>query len=124
MTLIPGDGPILVFGGPYSNARALAALRARAAALGVSASRVICSGDVVAYCAEPEETVAAIRQWGCHVVAGNCEQQLALGADDCGCGFAQDSTCDTLSKGWYGFASQRVSATRSLLSGSRVLGEF
>ena len=73
-------------------------LHARAAALGVSASRVICTGDVVAYCSEPEETVAAIRQWGCHVIAGNCEQQLALGADDCVCGFAKDSTCDALSK--------------------------
>lgn len=117
MIFIPGDDPILVFGGPYSNARALAALRARAEQLGVSASRVFCTGDVVAYCAEPEETVAAIRQWGCHVIAGNCEQQLALGADDCGCGFAQGSTCDALSKGWYGFASQRVSAaTRSWMA--------
>lgn len=117
MIFIPGDAPILVFGGPYSNVRALAALRARAAVLGVSSSRVICTGDVVAYCAEPEETVAAIRQWGCHVIAGNCEQQLALGAHDCGCGFAQESTCDALSKGWYGFASQRVStATRSWMA--------
>lgn len=105
-----GDGPLLVFGGPYSNFRALAALRARAAALGVSASRAICTGDVVAYCAEPEETIAAVRDWGCHVVAGNCEQQLALDADDCGCGFVQGSACDALSKGWYGFASRRVSA--------------
>lgn len=105
-----GDAPVLVFGGPYSNLRALAALRARATALGVSAWRTICTGDVVAYCAEPEQTIAAIRDWGCHVVAGNCEQQLALDADDCGCGFLQGSACDTLSKGWYGFASGRVSA--------------
>jgi predicted phosphodiesterase len=110
MITIPGDGAILVFGGPYSNVRALAALRARAAALGVTASRVFCTGDVVAYCAEPEETIAAMREWDCHVVAGNCEQQLALGADDCGCGFVQGSACDALSEGWYGFASRRVSA--------------
>jgi hypothetical protein len=117
MIFLPGDAPTLVFGGPYSNVRALAALSARAAALSVSASRVFCTGDVVGYCAEPEETVSAIRQWGCHVSAGNCEQQLVLGADDCGCGFAQDATCDAPSKGWYGFASQRVSAaTRSWMS--------
>jgi hypothetical protein len=64
-----GDGALLVFGGPYSNLRALAALRARATALGVSASRTICTGDVVAYCAEPEETIAAMRDWGFLVVA-------------------------------------------------------
>lgn len=105
-----GKDPVLVFGGPYSNLRALQALQARAAALGVSPSSVICTGDVVAYCAEPEETIAAIRDWGCHVVAGNCEQQLAVGADNCGCGFAQGSTCDSLSKGWYAFAAARISA--------------
>ncbi|MBX9587700.1 MAG: metallophosphatase family protein [Hyphomonadaceae bacterium] len=105
-----GRTPVLVFGGPYSNLRALQALRAKAAALGVPPPRVICTGDVVAYCAEPEETIAAIRDWGCHVVAGNCEQQLALGADDCGCGFAQGSACDSLSKGWYAFAVARISA--------------
>jgi predicted phosphodiesterase len=85
-------------------------MRAQAGALGIDATRTICTGDIVAYCAEPEETVAAIREWGCRVVAGNCEEQLALGADDCGCGFAQDSTCDRLAKGWYAFARQRVSA--------------
>jgi hypothetical protein len=107
MILDLGSAPVLALGGPYSN---LQALRARAAALGVSPSRVICTGDVVAYCAEPEETIAAIRDWGCHVVAGNCEQQLALGADDCGCGFVQGSACDSLSKGWYAFAAARISS--------------
>jgi predicted phosphodiesterase len=99
-----------VFGGPYSNLRALTALRARAAALGIDAAHTICTGDVVAYCAELEETIAAIRAWGCHVVAGNCEEQLAAGADDCGCGFAENSACNDLAKSWYAFASGRVSA--------------
>jgi hypothetical protein len=68
------QAPLMVFGGPYSNLRALTALRARADELGIPASHCICTGDVVAYCAEPEETTAAIRAWGCHVVAGNCEE--------------------------------------------------
>jgi predicted phosphodiesterase len=93
--------------------RALTALRARAAALGIDPAHTICTGDVVAYCAEPEETIAAIRAWGCHVVAGNCEEQLAAGADDCGCGFAEDSACNDLAKSWYAFASGRVSAESS-----------
>jgi predicted phosphodiesterase len=101
--------PLLVFGGPYSNLRALTALRARAEELGIPASHCICTGDVVAYCAEPEEATAAIRAWGCHVVAGNCEEQLAAGAADCACGFAAGSECERLAKGWYPFANARIS---------------
>jgi predicted phosphodiesterase len=106
----PLRSPLLVFGGPYSNVRAVTALRAQAVALGVDAERTICTGDVVAYCAEPEETVAAISEWGCHVVAGNCEEQLAHDVDDCGCGFVQGSNCDRLAKDWYAFARRRISA--------------
>lgn len=101
--------PVLVFGGPYSNLPALAAMRHRAQALAIAPGNVICTGDVVAYCAEPEETTRVIRDWGCHVVAGNCEEQLAAGAADCGCGFEEGSACDVLAKGWYPFAQQRLS---------------
>ena len=69
----PSTTRLLVFGGPYSNLRATQALRAKAAELGCAPSEVICTGDLVAYCAEPEETTQAIRDWGCHVIAGNCE---------------------------------------------------
>ena len=103
------DTPILVFGGPYSNVRALTALRARAEQLGIPPSHSMCTGDVVAYCVEPEETTAAMRAWGCHVVAGNCEEQLAAGSADCACGFEEGSECDRLAKGWYPFANERIS---------------
>lgn len=103
------EAPLLLFGGPYSNVRALAALRSIAEARGFLPPQVICTGDVVAYCAEPEETVTLIRDWGCHVVAGNCEEQLAAGGEDCGCGFEEGSACDLLAKGWYPFARTRVS---------------
>ncbi len=103
------DGPLLVFGGPYSNLRATQALIAQAARLGIKPSRVICTGDVVAYCAEPEETAQAIAGWGCHVIQGNCEQQIAEGAEDCACNFEAGSACDLLAKGWYPFANARVS---------------
>jgi predicted phosphodiesterase len=104
------QAPLLVFGGPYSNSRALAALQARADELAVPASRCVCTGDVVAYCVEPEETTSAIRAWGCHVVAGNCEGQLAAGCGDCACGFEEGSECDRLAKGWYPFSNERISA--------------
>ncbi len=102
-------GPLLAFGGPYSNLRATLAMRAEAERLGIPPHRVICTGDVVAYAAEPEETVNAIRDWGCHVIAGNCEEQLGAGAADCGCGFEEGTACDLLAKGWYPFANARVS---------------
>jgi len=101
--------PLLVFGGPYSNLRAVLAMRARAAELGIAPNCCICTGDVVAYCVEPEETIAAIRDWACHVIAGNCEEQLAVGAGDCGCGFEEGTECDRLAKGWYEFANERIS---------------
>jgi predicted phosphodiesterase len=101
--------PLLVFGGPYSNLAATRALRAEADRLGLPAAQIICTGDIVAYGAEPDETTQAIRDWGIHVIAGNCEEQLAADAGDCGCGFDEGSACDLLSKGWYPFANSRIS---------------
>ncbi len=111
MTQIDVDdsGPILVFGGPYSNLRATEALQATADRLDIAPASVICTGDVVAYCAEPEQTAQAIAAWGCHTIQGNCEQQLAAGADNCACNFEEGSACDLLAKGWYPFAAARIS---------------
>jgi predicted phosphodiesterase len=100
---------ILVFGGPYSNLRATQALRGLARKDGYDPSAIICTGDVVAYCANPVETVREIRDWGVHVIAGNCEDQLASGAMDCGCGFEEGSACDLLSGSWYPFAKSALS---------------
>ena len=105
------DQTMLVFGGPYSNYAATVAMKARAASLGIAAEHVICSGDIVAYCAEPAETLDLVRDWGIHVVMGNCEESLANGEDDCGCGFEAGSECSMLAVTWYDFANRRV--TRS-----------
>lgn len=102
------SGPILLFGGPYSNLPALQALIAEAERRAIPPGRMICTGDVVAYCADPAGCVARIRALGCTVIAGNCERQLAARAPDCGCGFADGSACDLLSAGWYGFADARI----------------
>jgi predicted phosphodiesterase len=101
--------PILVFGGPYSNLEATVAMHQRAEALGVPSCNVICTGDVVAYCAAPEKTAQLVADWGCHVIQGNCEQQLAVGAEDCACNFEDGTECATLAKGWYPFANARMS---------------
>jgi len=101
-------GELLVFGGPYSNLQATRALMAEARTRGIPASNCICTGDVVAYCADAVASIAAIRDFGCRVVAGNCEKQLAEGAADCGCGFEVGTTCDVLSAGWYGHANTQI----------------
>ena len=90
------SGPVALFGGTYSNFHATAAFRQETRGL-----PALCTGDVVAYGADAAETVALVRDAGWPVVAGNCERQVAVGADDCGCGFDKDSSCDLLSRNWY-----------------------
>ncbi|MEK9673350.1 MAG: metallophosphoesterase family protein [Rhodospirillaceae bacterium] len=102
------DGPVLLFGGPYSNLQATRALRQEADRLGIPAGRVICTGDVVAYCADADGTIDEVRDWGCHAVMGNCEEALSEGGDDCRCGFEKGSECDLLSVRWFTRASARI----------------
>ena len=95
------DGPLMVFGGPYSNLEASRAVLAEARRLGMPPERMICTGDVVAYAADAAATVDLIRSSGCHVVMGNCEESLAASVDDCGCGFPPGSSCERLSTAWF-----------------------
>lgn len=101
--------PILVFGGPYSNLQATEAMMQTARNLGIPPGRIICTGDIVAYCGNPEETTDIIRNAGIHVVQGNCEISFGNDADSCGCGFDAGTTCDRLSVQWYEFAKNRLS---------------
>jgi predicted phosphodiesterase len=104
------EGEVLLFGGPYSNLQATQAVAQVAAARGIAPGNMICTGDVVAYCADPLASLALVRELGCVVVAGNCERQLAAGAADCGCGFQAGTACDLLSAGWFAHADARVGA--------------
>ena len=103
-------GPLILFGGPYSNLQATLAMKQIADSRGVSPQQVICTGDLVAYCADPQETVDMIREWGIHTVMGNCEESLGQGAEDCGCGFESGSACDLLSVAWYRYADSRLNS--------------
>ena len=96
--------PLLVFGGPYGNLEATNALFAAAGRLGIPPERVVCTGDVVAYAADPLATVELVRESGIAVVMGNCEESLGGDADDCGCGFEEGSACNLLSVQWYAYA--------------------
>lgn len=90
------DEPIVLFGGPYSNLQALQALIQT-----IDGTHAVCTGDIVGYCAEPNETIDLFFAQDFAAVAGNCERQLFDGRDDCGCGFEDGSTCDRLSAGWW-----------------------
>lgn len=100
--------PLFVFGGPYSNLAATEHVLEIASARGFTGGNIICTGDVVAYCAHPVETVRTVRDAGIHVVMGNCEESLGENLDDCGCGFEEGSACDVLSRSWFTFAQARI----------------
>lgn len=98
-----------MFGGCYSNLHATEALIAKAQELGIPPEHSICTGDLVAYCAQPQETTQALRDWGCHVLMGNCEESLAFDSEDCGCGFEEGTACALLSDQWFQYSRSRVS---------------
>ncbi len=108
--ILAADGPVLVFGGPYSNLQATDALFAAATALRIPPHRMVCTGDVVAYGADPVACVARLRTAGVAVVAGNCEERLGAAAADCGCGFTPGSTCDRLAAAWFAHAGAALDA--------------
>lgn len=103
------SGKILVFGGVYSNLQALERMMEIANGLGIPPSHIICTGDIVGYCAQPEACVRLIRQWGIQSIVGNVEIQLRNREDDCGCNFDEGSRCDTFSRKWYPFAQSQLS---------------
>ena len=103
--------PLLIFGGNYSNLQATLALQAWARDNHFSPEQIVCTGDIVAYCANPVETIDIIRDWlgdKGHCIQGNVEQSLAESAEDCGCGFTEGSTCDALSRSWYSYAEKKI----------------
>lgn len=103
------NNEILVFGGPYSNFQATKKMQEIAIDLGFTPDRIICTGDIVGYCAEPQSTVDLIKDWGIHVIAGNVEVQLAQGQEDCGCNFEEGSRCANFSQTWFPYAQIHVS---------------
>jgi predicted phosphodiesterase len=118
----PLSGKVLLFGGVYSNLQALEALAEIAKKEGIDPSNCICTGDIVGYCAQPEETIQFFKDWNAKSILGNVEIQLHENAEDCGCDFTKGSRCDDFSKLWYPFAKSKLSA--SSLSFISTLPEF
>ena len=107
------EGPVVLFGGAYSNLQALEALVA-----GAGKRPLVSTGDAVGYCAQPAETVALMRKAGVPGIAGNCERQLAGDAEDCGCGFEDGSACDLLSQGWFPYLKRAADPETAAWAGS------
>lgn len=103
------DAPLLVCGGAYGNLQALEALAVFQAQAGIADSHVIHTGDSVAYCADTEAATQFIASRGWRAIKGNVEEQIAAGAQDCGCGFEEGSACDVASARWYAHAVATLS---------------
>lgn len=103
------SGKVLVFGGVYSNLQALEKLIEIAEENKIEPQNCISTGDLVGYCAQPEETVDLFKKWGARNIAGNVEIQLAKGKEDCGCDFREGSRCDNFSQLWYPYARFHLS---------------
>lgn len=112
-------GPVLVCGGAYGNLHATEALFARARMHGIPGACIIHTGDLIAYCADPTETVARFREAGAHCLLGNVEEQIAADADDCNCGFAPDSACDAMAAQWYRFNRAAIGVADRAWLGAR-----
>lgn len=105
----PLTGPVLLFGGPYGNKQALDALFDAAASLDIPPDRMICTGDLAAYAADPEGVARRLHAAGVPIVMGNVEESLGFAIDDCQCGFEEGSTCSVLAAQWYRYGSDVVS---------------
>ncbi|GAB3977169.1 metallophosphoesterase family protein [Spirosoma terrae] len=104
------SGKLLVFGGSYSNLQALESLRTIADQLQIPPHNIICTGDIVGYCAQPEESIQFVKNWGIQAIQGNVEQNIIRGEDDCGCNFTEGGRCDLFSRTWFPYAVQTLSA--------------
>jgi len=104
------QGPLLVFGGVYSNLQALEALLKEARRRGFDPASMLCTGDIAAYGADAKACLDILRDSQIACIAGNCEEQLAAGAGDCGCGYAPGSACDRLSATWFAHAQSQFNS--------------
>jgi len=115
-------GKVLLFGGVYSNLQALEAIAEVAKKENIASGNCISTGDIIGYCAQPEETIQFFKNWKAKSIAGNVEIQLGENAEDCGCDFTKGSRCDGFSQLWYPYAKNRL--TPESLEFIKKLPEF
>ena len=83
---------LAVFSDVHANLPALeAVLRDIDARLGRGeVGAVYCLGDLVGYATWPNEVVVAVQERGIPTIAGNYDEGVGLGSDDCGCAYVTD----------------------------------
>ena len=112
------EKPLLVCGGAYGNLEALEALERWARLHDIDDDHIIHSGDAAAYCADASGASRFIRERGWASIKGNVEEQLAVGADDCACGFEEGSVCNAMSARWFAYADATITqADREWMAG-------
>ncbi len=82
---LPRYRRIAVFGGVYSNHRALE--RAVADARERGADALFCLGDLGAFGPNPDRVFPILREAGVRTIRGNYDDSIARGLDDCQCGY-------------------------------------
>ena len=75
------------FSDVHANLHALQAVLADIRAQ--SADKVVCLGDLVGYGAFPNEVIAAVREAEIPTIAGNYDDGVGFGRDDCGCAYTR-----------------------------------
>ena len=76
---------VALFGGIYNNYWALEAVIADAVSRG--ADLLLCLGDMGGFGPHPERIIPLLQRAGVPSIAGNYDQSLAQGLEDCGCGY-------------------------------------
>lgn len=117
-------GDVLLFGGVYSNLEAVQALFEVADTRGIPQANRVCTGDVVAYCADPQLSFDRVLFDTGIIVSGNCEKQIGAGASDCGCGFQPGSSCELASQSWFPFATQETEDWHEVMGEMTELAVF
>ncbi len=100
--------PLLICGGAYSNLEALKMVLEIAAGLDIPNERVIHTGDVIAYCADPVKTACLLREARVQAIQGNVEESLWASMPDCGCGYDEGTLCEKLSAEWFAYADSLI----------------
>ncbi|WP_417335140.1 metallophosphoesterase family protein [Halobacteriovorax marinus] len=99
---------LIFFGGAYSNLEATIELKNILDSQKISPKDIFCTGDILAYCADPNETIEVYKEWGINSIYGNVEEQLVGDQENCGCNFKEGTECDILSRNWYEYIRSNI----------------
>lgn len=99
---------LAVFGGVYSNHRALDAVLAHADLDG--ADQVFCLGDLGGFGPDPDRSAERLRDSGIPIVQGNYDDAIGRGLEDCACGYT-DPEDQRFAQISYDYTLARTAAT-------------